>query len=63
MKPGSLIYAVVCGVAVLYVLIANMRGYVPFVSNAAASSRGGSGGSAHYYGGNGGSGTAGHFHK
>lgn len=61
MKPGALIYAVVCGVAVLYVLIANMRGYVPFVSNAAASSRGGSGGGSHYYGGSGG--TAGHFHK
>ena len=60
MKPGSLIYAVFCAVAVLYVLIANMRGYLPFVSNAAASSRGGSG-SAHYYGGSGG--TAGHFHK
>lgn len=59
MKPGPLIYAVACAVAVLYVLIANMRGFVPFVTSAAAGTRGG-GGSAHYYGG---SGTAGHFHK
>ena len=54
MKPGPLFYSVFCGIAVLYVLIANMRGYVPFATTSAAS-RSGSGG---YVGG-----TAGHFHK
>jgi hypothetical protein len=43
-------------VAVLYVLFANMRGYVPF--NTAAARSAGNGG-AHFYSG----GTAGHFHK
>jgi hypothetical protein len=55
MKPGPLIYAVACSVAVLYVLIANIHGYVPFASTAAASRSNGAGGHA--------GGTAGHFHK
>ena len=55
MKPGPLIYAVACSVAVLYVLIANMHGYVPFASTAAASRSNGAGVHA--------GGTAGHFHK
>jgi hypothetical protein len=55
MKPGPLIYAVACSVAVLYVLIANVRGYVPFTSTSAASRSSGAGGHA--------GGTAGYFHK
>jgi hypothetical protein len=51
MKPGPLVYAVACSVAVLYVLIANMRGYVPLTSTSAAGRSSGVGG------------TAGHFHK
>lgn len=58
MKPGRLVYAVVCVVSVLYVLIANLRGYVPFASTSAATAGSRSSG-GHYYGG----GTAGHFHK
>jgi hypothetical protein len=56
MKPGTLIYAVACTVSVIYVLFANMHGYVPFSPAAAANrSSGGAGGHA--------GGTAGHFHK
>jgi hypothetical protein len=53
MKPGPLLYAVACVIAVLYVLVANVRGYVPFTTALGASSGGGARSS----------GTAGHFHK
>jgi len=49
MRPGTLIYAAVCVVALTYLVYANMRGYVPFTANAASASRGAS--------------TARHFHK
>ena len=58
MKPTTWIYAAFCVMAVSYVLIANMRGYIPFAT-ASAAERAGSGGGGHGYG----SGTAGHFHK
>jgi hypothetical protein len=53
MRPGPLVYAVACGIAVLYVLAANIRGYVPFTTALGASSTGG----PRF------TGTAGHFHK
>jgi hypothetical protein len=54
MKPGPLAYAVACSVAVLYVLIANMRGYVPFTPALGRSAGSGVGGHGS---------TAGYFHK
>jgi hypothetical protein len=53
MKPGRLIYTLVCGITVLYVVIANARGFIPFNSTMGRGSSG--------YGGH--SGTAGFFHK
>jgi hypothetical protein len=55
MKPGRLIYTLVCGITLLYVVVANARGFVPFTSSM------GRGGSSSGYGGH--SGTAGFFHK
>lgn len=49
MKPGTLIYAVACVLALSYLAFANARGYVPFASAIAHAARG--------------VGTAGHFHK
>jgi hypothetical protein len=48
MKPGTMAYFAVCLLALVYLAIANARGYVPFASNAARAARGG---------------TAGYFHK
>lgn len=49
MKPGPLIYAALCAAAITFLVIANMRGYIPFVSDTASASRDASG--------------ARHFHK
>ena len=54
MKPGTIVYALVCAVTVLYMMMANARGFVPFTSSMGRASSGGSGGH---------SGTAGFFHK
>ena len=40
MKPGSIIYAAFCLLALVGLAYANMRGYVPFVSNAAVAAHG-----------------------
>jgi len=48
MRPGTLIYIVLCGLALSFLAFANLRGYVPFASNVAQAARGA---------------TAGHFHK
>jgi len=56
MKPGTIVYALVCGVTVLYVMMANARGFVPFNTSMSSTGRSGSGSGAH-------SGTAGFFHK
>ena len=48
MKPGTLIYIAVCGLALSYLAYANMRGYIPFASSVAQAARGA---------------TACHFHK
>ena len=49
MRPGTLIYAVACALALSYLAFANTRGYVPFASAIAHAARGAA--------------TAGHFHK
>jgi hypothetical protein len=54
MKPGPIVYMLVCALTVVYVYVANARGFVPFTS---AATRGGTGGSGFH------SGTAGYFHK
>ena len=48
MKPGPILYAFVCLLALAYLASANVRGYIPFVANAASAARGT---------------TASHFHK
>jgi hypothetical protein len=48
MKPGPLLYAAVCALALVYLLYTNLHGYVPFAANAASAVRGA---------------TAGRFHK
>lgn len=57
MKPGSLVYMLVCALTVFYVYTANARGYVPFTASAARAGTSGPGGSGYH------SGTAGFFHK
>jgi hypothetical protein len=54
MKPGPIVYALVCGVTVFYVMMANAWGIVPFNSSMGRAGSGGSGGHT---------GTAGYFHK
>lgn len=56
MKPGSLIYMLVCALTVFYVYTANARGFVPFTSTGTRAATSGSGG--HHT-----TGTAGFFHK
>lgn len=48
MKPGTLLYAVACVLALSYLTYANTRGYIPFSSTVSHAARGA---------------TAGHFHK
>jgi hypothetical protein len=40
MKPGSILYAAICLLALTGLAHANVRGYVPFVVNAAAAAHG-----------------------
>lgn len=40
MKPSTIFYATFCLVALAGLTAANMRGYVPFVSNAVNAARG-----------------------
>ena len=54
MKPGSLVYMLVCAFTVVYVYAANARGFVPFTSSGTRTATSGSGGHT---------GTAGYFHK
>lgn len=54
MKPGPIVYMLMCAFTVVYVYMANARGYVPFTSSATRA--GASGPGFH-------SGTAGYFHK
>ena len=55
MKPGTIVYALTCAATVLYVMMANAHGFVPFTSSMNRAGNGGSSG--------GHSGTAGFFHK
>ena len=57
MKPGPVVYMLVCAFTVVYVYVANARGFVPFTSSATRAATSGSGGSGFH------SGTAGYFHK
>ena len=54
MKPSTIVYALVCGATVFYVMMANARGIVPFNSSMSRAASGSSG--VH-------TGTAGFFHK
>jgi hypothetical protein len=60
MKPGPIVYMLMCAFTVVYVYMANARGYVPFTSSATRADTNGAGGpgGAGFH-----SGTAGYFHK
>jgi hypothetical protein len=49
MRPGPILYAAACLLALSYLTFANMRGYVPFAASVSHSIDRGA--------------TAGHFHK
>ena len=48
MRLGTIFYAFICLLGLAYLAAANVRGYIPFVANAASVARGT---------------TASHFHK
>jgi hypothetical protein len=47
MKPGLVVYIVVCVLALGFLVAANARGYIPFAANAAQAARGGTAGQFH----------------